>query len=868
MGHIMGFDWRSVKSYGRRAAAALVLLTAFALPALAADDLQAQVPLDANGLPQWTIAVWNDFPVMIELADRAALDALLAAVPVASFDREQIAPLDRDPKSERLAFRPRVTGAEFAALEAAGYAPQRLRDFDREGREAAERVWMEMARNKTEPVLTAPYNYYPTHAQMGTILATIETNYPAIARDFQWGTSIQGRALWGLVISDNVSTSEAEPEVRLSSSMHGDEVTGQVLLLDFAHYLTENYGVAGREDVTNLVDNYEIHLMPMYNPDGTASSQRYNANGVDLNRNFPLPAGEDPTQEIENQQFMNYANGHHFVLSSNYHGGALVVNYPWDYTYTLAPDDAACIKFSLEYSTYNSPMYNGAFDQGITNGAAWYVALGTLQDWSYDQTDCIDVTIEVSNTKWPAGSQLPTFWNENRESLMHYVKSARYGVNGVVTGSDTGQPLDATVTVTGNSVSVHTDPSHGDYYKLLDTGTYALTFSSPGYITRTITGVSTTWGTPTVLDVALDPVAYGSIAGHVMQTGGAPVAAQVKCYTHPLNALVATVNANASGDYTVPSQVYGDYRLVYSAAGHATAEQVVTLDAASVTAPDVTLGLTVELTPFATNFENGLTDGWTREYTWGLLAGGPTGSTYEMTDSPVGNYLNNQTSSCTMTAGVDLTDMDSGTVSFQAKWNIETNWDGVQFQVSIDGGTVWTPIATAYTQSGSGQGKQTAGQPYFENAQASWVLNTVDLAPWLGQANVRFRFRLATDSSTARDGFHFDDFTIHGLGQSPNTGAGDAPSRATAITAAYPNPFNPSTTVSFTLAGAGRAELALYDAAGHLVRTLVAEDLAAGEHAAVWDGQTEGGSRAPSGVYFARLTAAGISSVQKLMLVK
>jgi len=856
-----------VKSCGRLAATALVLVAA--LPALAADDTQDQVPLGANGLPEWTIAVWNDFPVMIELADRAALDALLAAVPIASFDREQLAPLHRDRKSERLAFRPRVTEAEYAALVAAGYAPRRLRDLDREGREEAERVWMEMAQSKADPVRTDPYNYYPTHAQIGTILATIESNFPAIARDFQWGTSVQGRALWGLVISDNVSSSEAEPEVRLSSTMHGDEVTGMILLLDFAHYLTENYGQPGHEDVTYLVDNYEIHLMPSHNPDGTALNQRYNANGVDLNRNFPEPAGEDPTQETENLAYMSYANGHHFVMSANYHGGALVVNYLWDYTYTLAPDNDACIAMSLEYSTYNSPMYNGAFPQGITNGADWYVALGTVQDWSYDQTGCIDATIEVSNTKWPSASLLPTFWNENRESMMHYVKCARYGVNGVVTGSDTGLPLDATVTVTGNSKSVSTDPSHGDYYKLLDTGTYQLTFSAYGYITRTISNVSTTWGTPTVLDVALDPVATGTIDGHVQQTGGAPVAAQVRAYTHPLNELIDTVDADAAGDYALTGLVYGDYRLVYSAAGHTTEEQVVTLDAASVTAPTVTLGLTVELTPFATNFDGGLTDGWTGVSPWGVVAGGAGGSAYAMTDSPVGNYASSLTNStCTMTEGVDLTDMNSGTVSFQAKWNIETNWDGVQFQVSVDGGSLWTPVATAYTQPGSGQGAQTAGQPYFENAQASWVLNTVDLAPWLGQADVRFRFRLTTDSSIVKDGFYFDDFTIHGLGESTNTGAGDAPARATAITAAYPNPFNPSTTVAFTLATAGRAELALYDAAGRRVRTLAGGELAAGEHVAVWDGQTEGGSRAPSGVYFARLTAAGASSVQKLVLVK
>ena len=78
------------------------------------------------------------------------------------------------------------------------------------------------------------------------------------------------------------------------------------------------------------------------------------------------------------------------------HSGALVVNYPWDYTYDLTPDDAAIEQFALEYSTYNLPMYNGSFPQGITNGAQWYVTTGCLQDWSYAQTGCIDVTTAIS----------------------------------------------------------------------------------------------------------------------------------------------------------------------------------------------------------------------------------------------------------------------------------------------------------------------------------------------------------------------------------------------------------------------------------------------------------------------------------------
>ncbi len=474
--------------------ATLLLITA--TPNLArASSSSRRVP------PAWEKAVFSDFPVQIRLSDRTQLDRLLAAVPIASFSREQIRP-----DGDRLVFTPRITEEEARALTAAGYAFTRLPDREQEGRRAVEAFWAAQEAKGYPALDPDKALYYPTHAQIGSDFAALAAAHPSIARTFTWGTSVQGRELWGIVISDDVQNTEAEPEVRLSSTMHGDEPVDMVMLWNLAQYLVNNYGQPGYEDLTELVNTTEIHIMPLHNPDGYVADTRANANGVDLNRNFPEPAGTASYQEPENIAFMNYALAHHFVISQNGHTGALVVNYPWDYTYTRTPDDAAVIKLALEYSTYNLPMYNGSFSQGITNGADWYVITGSVQDWSYYATDCIDVTIEVSNTKWPAASTLDGYWDNNRQSLLHYIKASHYGVHGVVTDADTGQPLDATVTVTGNDKPVHTDPAHGDYYKLLDTGTYELTFSAPGYVSRTIGGVATTWGTPTVLDVALDPL--------------------------------------------------------------------------------------------------------------------------------------------------------------------------------------------------------------------------------------------------------------------------------------------------------------------------------------------------------------------------
>lgn len=503
----------NLKRSGRIACLTVVAVLAAMAQTVVGTAAELQIPTDARGLPLWTVKEWTDFPVAVELGSREELESLLRAVPIASFDRDQVRVIRDGPLSSRLRFRPRVTAAEEADLLEHGYKVTRLADVDRLGREDAERTWAGQSARGGEVSTAGDKAVWHTYAEIVTILAQIGTDHPAIARTFSWGATVQGRELRGVVISADVGNTAAEPKVRLSSTIHGSEPVGAEMLLNLAGYLTDHYGQAGYEDVTDLVDHYEIHLLPMYNPDGNVAASRYNANGVDLNRNFLEPAGTQPVLQLENAHFETYARAHHFVVSLNGHGGAKVANYPWDYTYTRAPDDAALQKLSLEYSTWNLPMYNGDFPQGITNGADWYVITGSLQDWSYDQTDCIDVTIELDDTSWPPASQLDGLWNENRESLMHYVKAARYGINGVVTSAATGLPLAATVTVAGNAKPVHTDPAHGDYYKLLDTGTYELTFTAASCASQTVSGVATTWGTPTVLNVALLPEAPTDVPG-------------------------------------------------------------------------------------------------------------------------------------------------------------------------------------------------------------------------------------------------------------------------------------------------------------------------------------------------------------------
>jgi len=94
------------------------------------------------------------------------------------------------------------------------------------------------------------------------------------------------------------------------------------------------------------------------------------------------------------------------------------------------------------------------------------------------------------------------------------------------------------------------------------------------------------------------------------------------------------------------------------------------------------------------------------------------------------------------------------------------------------------------------------------------------------------------------------------------------PVPAYALAQNSPNPFNPSTRISFTLPQDGPVQLAVYDLSGRLVRTLLSGALPAGDHAAVWDGRDDAGTQAASGVYVYRLQTAEGLLTRKMMLVK
>ncbi|MEE9443615.1 MAG: M14 family zinc carboxypeptidase [candidate division Zixibacteria bacterium] len=376
-----------------------------------------------------------------------------------------------------------------------------------------------MGRDKSS---MADWDVYPTYPAYVAMMYQFQMDFPEYCQIIDAGSSVMGRQILFARISDNIDLEEDEPEVFLSGTMHGDETTGYVILLRLIDYLLRNYGTD--ELISRLVDNCDIWINPLANPDGTYSTgddaiylpTRFNDFGVDLNRNFPDPDdGPHPdgnSWQPESMVMMNLAAAQSFCLAANFHGGAEVINYPWDTWSRLHTDDNWFIDISRHYADsaqYYSPAnYMTDRNNGITNGYAWYPISGGRQDYMNYWHGCREVLIEISDVKLLPENQLPDFWDYNKSSLLHFIEKALYGIRGIVTDDQTGLPLYATVRISGHdseldSSRIFTDPDVGDYHRLIEPGNYDIEFTAEGYDTLIVTNILVSDNNGVRVDVSL-----------------------------------------------------------------------------------------------------------------------------------------------------------------------------------------------------------------------------------------------------------------------------------------------------------------------------------------------------------------------------
>jgi len=190
-------------------------------------------------------------------------------------------------------------------------------------------------------------------------------------------------------------------------------------------------------------------------------------------------------------------------------------------------------------------------------------------------------------------------------------------------------------------------------------------------------------------------------------------------------------------------------------------------------------------------------------------------------------------------------------------------WDYAVVEGSLDG-AVWTPLADGW-DARDDAGWLDAYNQSADGEESLYRTRTIDLNLTYARDDViLLRFRLFADQLANGWGWAIDNVNVTSMGISA---AGDTP-QPLALRQNYPNPFNPQTTIAFDLQQKSQVKLQVFDARGHLVRTLVDGGREAGPHSVIWDGRDGSGRGVAAGVYLYQLRAGDEVRQEKMTLVK
>jgi hypothetical protein len=212
-------------------------------------------------------------------------------------------------------------------------------------------------------------------------------------------------------------------------------------------------------------------------------------------------------------------------------------------------------------------------------------------------------------------------------------------------------------------------------------------------------------------------------------------------------------------------------------------------------------------------------------------------------------------------------------LTFYHRMNVEHHasnpqyaWDGGFMQMKHNGGA-WTQITPEggypyriYNNPASPLSANT----YCWSGVFDWTLVTFDLSDYSGKAS--FRFVFGSDSAANDEGWYIDDVRLEYEYEVSADYAVASP--VLSLKPNYPNPFNPSTTISFYLPQNGEVKLDVFNLKGQRVRRLIDSSLTLGEHSINFDGLDDHGRPVASGIYFYRLQHHGKTITRKMMLMK
>ncbi len=693
-----------------------------------------------------------------------------------------------------------------------------------------------------------------TYEMINAALDSLHDDYPEFVSEPETlGVGHNGNAIMMVKVSDNVDADEDEPEVLIGLGIHAREVISAEIIIQFAQWLMEYYGIDERAE--HIVNSREVWIVPLMNPDGYRyneiispggggmwrKNRRNNGGGlygVDLNRNFPYMWGlddygssPDPADETyrgpsaasepETQVIIDLVDSREFRTSLSFHSYSNLYLTPWGFTFDHCADHDWFIRIAYRYARNNGYVY-GAGAETI------YPTNGDTDDWFYGDTTehprILAVTPEVGGSGdgfWPDIERKQPLVDENLPACIVCCQVAgsapfmtKAWVDDEVSGDSSG-------------------------------------FADPGETFNLMVEVE---------NIGWDP-SEAYVLASVEETGIA-------------------INTDTAWCDEIPSQGYDTTAVeIYLDASRIDAGDKVTI---YFEIRDVNGHLTYDSTSFIAgtpefvaldDFEAG--DGsfsGTGDWEWGIPESGPdqahSGNKLWATVLD-GDYSNDTESILSMPPFTVPTEGIMQRLTFYHWYSFEMPseedvYDGGNVQISTDGGASWNVISShnGYDGVAYEHNDYVGEDSVFTGSSGGWKYEIFDLTALVG-STVEFRFLFGSDPYVNGPGWYIDDVAVIYYNETGFSAEEQTLPEAIQLRA-YPNPFNAACRIEVESEIKHETSLEIFDLNGRLVREL---GISPKKKTVIWDGRDSAGNELPNGVYLMRGSSSA-SQTTKLVLMK
>ncbi len=311
-------------------------------------------------------------------------------------------------------------------------------------------LYSENNNNDTRAIDPEYHSFIEVYEEMNETVV----DHSDIAKKIVIGTTVEGRDILAMKISDNVNMDEDEPGVCFIGLHHAREPLTVEVCMHLIKYFTDNYGVIS--NITYLVDNREIWIIPMLNVDGHIydnsggspgkglywrKNRRDNGDGtfgVDPNRNYAYKwggastdtssntyQGPYPFSEPETQAIRDFTLTHNFSVCITYHTYSELILYPWGHTGDHVPSPDYEI-FDTMGNEMNDRMTN---KYTVQQACELYATTGDTTDWMYGELGIFAFTFELYPENdppgfYPPGSDIPMVCDNNEEPAVYLTEVA------------------------------------------------------------------------------------------------------------------------------------------------------------------------------------------------------------------------------------------------------------------------------------------------------------------------------------------------------------------------------------------------------------------------------------------------------------